>query len=145
MQFETPKRSGPPRLLEEDEETIARFREFGRRGLSKPQIARMVGVHRQTVADFLDRAPLAKAAWEEGLAEWRAADRAEREAASPPLPARRAALKAGGTCPTCGARVGDTDGIITLTAAEIAEAQRTLDDLIDRHLAKRDAETDTAE
>ncbi|MCI5073515.1 hypothetical protein [Oricola sp.] len=129
------RRGGAPPILVEDEETVARFREFGRQGLGKTGIARVLGVHRHTPASFLDRAHRAGTAYEEGLQEWRAADRLARQAAPRAARNASAALKTGGTCPTCGGLIGEGDAHVTLTPADIAEAQRTLDELIDRHLA----------
>lgn len=132
-------RRGRAHLLEPNAETLELVREFNRRGFTAAECARRLDVHEATYRAFLRRSPEAAQAAETGKAE-------RRDLLANAIPAGRVelpkleALKAGETCPTCGGRVGANEDSIVLTPAVIAEAQRTLDDLIDRHLAARDAE-----
>jgi len=132
-------RRGRAHSLEPDADTLRLVREFARRGFPATECARRFDVHEATYRAFLRRCPEAAQAAEAGKAE-------RRELLANAIPAGRAELptleapKAGETCPTCGGRVGASEDAIVLTPAEIAEAQRTLDEIIDRHLAARDAD-----
>ena len=139
MEERPANRRGRPHRLEDDAKTLKLVRAFSRRGYPDTECARRLDVHPQTYRAFLRRSQKAAQAAEAGkagrrdlLANADLAGRAE-------LPTLKAP-KAGETCPTCGGRVGEKEDSIVLTPAVVAEAQRTLDDLIDRHLAARDAE-----
>lgn len=125
-------------ILQDTDEMAERFHAFGREGLPNWAIAMELCVHVNTVGTFLRRAPKSKAALEKGRAE----EKAERRQRLGPLVAagrRPAAPKPGAICPTCGQIAARVAEPVMLTPAAIAEAQKTLDDLIGRHLAARDA------
>lgn len=49
------------------------------------------------------------------------------------------ALKPGDTCPTCGGIVGRPEETVTFTTSELADARKAFEELVDRHIATRDA------
>lgn len=126
------RRAGPPRILEETEEVIETCRRLGREGKSHQGVADHFGCHKDTVRNFFARAPLAKAAYKEGLAEYLAENgrKAPRENPEllPDFP---------DVCPTCGGRLHQPDETVTFTRAELDEARRAFDELVARHLAAR--------
>lgn len=129
--------------LQDTPETAERFFSYGTNEYPHWRIGIEETVHRNTVLEFLKRAPLSRGRFEDGKAEARGRRREARLAGL--APEKETGRPAPGeTCPTCGACAGDRDDAVTLTGTDIAEAQRTLDDLIDRHLAARGAGTDTA-
>jgi hypothetical protein len=130
-------RKGRAYLLTADGKTLDLLREFGRRGFYEAECARRLDVCEDTYRKFKRREPAARQAFEAGAAE-----RRELLLADPPGRAELPVLetpKSGETCPTCGGRVGYSDETVTFTTAELAEARRKFEDLIDRQLAEREA------
>ena len=125
-------------ILQDTDEMAERFYAYGREGLPNWGIAMKLCVHVNTVGTFLRRAPKSKASLEKGRAEAKAVTR-RRQAPLAAAGRRPAAPKPGAICPTCGQIAAEVAEPIMLTPAAIAEAQKTLDDLIGRHLAARDA------
>jgi hypothetical protein len=136
MEERPANRRGRAYLLQPDEKTLELVREFNRRGFNAAECARRLDVHAATYSSFLQRSPEAAQAAEAGKAE-------RRDLLANAIPPGRAELptlaapKAGETCPTCGARVGENEDSIVLTPAVLADARRRFDDLIERHAAKR--------
>lgn len=128
---DTPRRRGPPRVLHPDDETIETFRRLGGEGARHRHCAEVFGVCADTVRNFFNRCPEVRAVYETALAEGKAR---RRDVTRLRLATTGRLAAPGETCPTCGQRVGESNQTIILTPADIADARRKLEDLIDRHL-----------
>lgn len=125
-------------VLQDTPETAERFYRYGLNGYSQLRMSIEEGVHRNTIYNFLKVAPLSRGRFEDGKAERREARRLSGLADA--AAARDAAMSgAADICPTCGQRIGFSDETVTFTTAEITDARREFEDLIDRHLAARRA------
>jgi hypothetical protein len=152
---------GRPPILRADEATLSRFFEFGYAGKTQSEIAQLLGVHVNTISNFYTRAPQARRALlqgadkrrEEDAAAW-AAERAKldaQEALAKNAKGRWARAKIAGQvsvdrtpgpCPTCGHDAGPSADTLTFSVAELAEARKQFEDLLDRHIAARRARLD---
>jgi len=127
--------------LQDTPETAERFHGYGLKDHSHARIGLEEGVHANTVLNFLQRAPVSRRRYQEGKAEARTEKREARLAGM--APEKAADRQAPGEiCPTCGGLVGFAEETVTLTTAELAEARRKFEDLIDRQLAGRTAPQD---
>lgn len=127
--------------LQDTPETAERFHGYGLKDYSYVRIGLEESVHRNTVLYFLQRAPESRRRYQEGKAEARLEKRNARLAGI--APERGSDRPAPGEiCPTCGGLVGFQEETVTLTTAELAEARRKFEDLIDRHLSARPAAED---
>ncbi|MAS08199.1 MAG: hypothetical protein CL534_26395 [Ahrensia sp.] len=128
-------------ILQDTPETAERFHGYGLKGFSYARIGLEEGVHANTVLTFLQRAPVSRDRFEEGKAE---AQMDERKARLAGMAAKKAAdcPAPGETCPTCGGLVGVAEETVTLTTAELAEARRKFENLIDLHMSARPADAD---
>lgn len=122
-------------ILQETPRMIDWAYRAGLKGWSNRDCADDRGVHPNTICEFFHRALEARAARERGKAE-------RRQRGLPPV--RRAHAPdppaAGEICPTCGQPAGHHEDTVTFTRAELDDARRAFDDLIDRHLAARRAD-----
>ncbi|WP_421852487.1 hypothetical protein [Oricola sp.] len=138
---DVPRRPGPPRLLNDDAKTIDRFRQLGLKGASHDGCGRAFGVCKCTVRNFFNRCPHVKAVYLAALGEGRAARLAAKAEAAQRSEGALGQSRTGPVCPTCGRRADvDDNKPVLLTPAAIAEARKTLDDLIDQQLAGRSAD-----
>lgn len=127
----------PRAKLQDTPETAERFHGYGLNAFPQWRMGLEEGVHGNTICSFLKIAPLCRGRYQEGRAEAKA--RRAGPAAAEPVAADREREAADEICPTCGGRIGLADETVTFTAAELAEAREDFANLIDRHLAARDA------
>lgn len=128
-------RRGPPRALQPSKTLRDRLWRLGFAGFSAQVTAGFLGVCRETLTKFFNWHPemseLFYEAKEAGVAarKWldagRVGDASNWEPGTP--------------CPTCGGRPYPVSETITLTRAELDDARKAFDDLIDRHVAARKA------
>ncbi|WP_370322757.1 hypothetical protein [Oricola sp.] len=141
MSEEPEPRPSARALLQDTPETAERFHGYGLKDYSYPRIGLEESVHRNTVMYFLQGAPQSRRRYQEGKAEARMEKRNARLAGI--APERGSDRPAPGEiCPTCGGLVGFQEETVTLTTAELAEARRKYEDLIDRHLSAQTASCD---
>lgn len=123
--------------LQDTPERAERFHQYGLDEFPLWRIGVEEGVHANTVCTFLKMAPLSRARHAEGKAEAKA--RHKRDGARKAAAGKADRPAAGDICPTCGGRIGFAEETVTFTAAELAGARKDFAELIDRHLAARDA------
>jgi len=144
MTKETPREPFSRSKLQDTDETAQKFYAFGLEGLPYWLIGQKLGCHANTVGTFLRHAPKSNATHKRGLEEAAAQGRMARGSGWQAQRAWRAARKPAEPkpdemCPTCRQTVHRGEQAIMLTPSQIAEAQRQLDEIIDRHMAARDA------
>lgn len=129
-------------ILQDTPETAERFHGYGLKNWSQSRIGLEEGLHRHTVLNFLQRAPLSRSRYQEAKAEARKELRKARMAGIAPPGTGADRPAPGEICPTCGGRVGFAEETVTLTTAELAEARRKFENLIDLHMSARPADAD---
>jgi hypothetical protein len=118
---------GRPPKLRADAETLLKLNHFGLKGLASKETARRLGVHDGTLRRLFAREPEAEKAFIDGHRERRA------------LVLGTGPEAANMTCPRCGNAAGAPDDIV-ITGAELADARRKFEDLVNRHIAAWEAE-----
>jgi hypothetical protein len=126
-------RGGARRVIEPTAEVLERLYQYGFDGMSQKQVAVEFNVSPETITNFFNRAPEARARFKQGFDDG-AGDAQEARRRAFAHTSRALPPKEGETCLTCG-RVYRGPEVICYTQEEFDEARRKFEDMIERHIA----------